>query len=68
MSAAWLEPIAAALELNQNVKNWAKKENDLCDEILVLLILREGERFHDFMMHHVYWESRQCQMLHAKIR
>ena len=52
MSAAWLEPIAAALELNQNVKNWPKKENDLC-EILVLLILKEGERFHDFIMHHV---------------
>lgn len=53
MSAARLEPIAAALELNQNVKIWPKKENDLCDEILVLLILKEGERFHDFMMHHV---------------
>lgn len=53
MSAAWLEPIAAALELNQNVKNWPKKENESCDEILVLLILEEGERFHDFLMHHV---------------
>ena len=33
MSGAWLVLIAAAIVLNQNVKNGPKKENDYRDEV-----------------------------------